>query len=435
MKYTQMIVFFFNIIGAMGFSLIAPLFPPLCKLKGISNEICSYIISSICISQIFGSIYSPIFIEKVGIKQLYLISLIGQSICTFCYSFIVYIDNNFIFIITGFIIRLLHGIFSIFVSVISFSITSLINEGKELERAMGYMELSWGIGLALGPVIISIFFGIGGYSLPFIIIGFVDLSTIFFFYKIPNKDFRKESTDFSKEEKEKKANIEKFSFIKVISYIECFLLTGSIIIELNTTDFYIPTLVNYLYDKFSISTSRASLFFLASTIGYIISTQMINKFTDLCNNFKLIFIGHVLAIFCCLLTAPIGILPQKYIFIIIGIFFQGFIGGIINIPAFVELNNFGKKIFSNNEQLQRDIPSSLINFSFCFGDLIEPIIGAWITNHFSFQSSAYFAAFCSFSMAITFRYYFYNQINEINCSHNESLLIKKKESSINKEEN
>ena len=181
MKYTQMIVFFFNIIGAMGFSLIAPLFPPLCKLKGISNEICSYIISSICISQIFGSIYSPIFIEKVGIKQLYLISLIGQSICTFCYSFIVYIDNNFIFIITGFIIRLLHGIFSIFVSVISFSITSLINEGKELERAMGYMELSWGIGLALGPVIISIFFGIGGYSLPFIIIGFVDLSTIFFF--------------------------------------------------------------------------------------------------------------------------------------------------------------------------------------------------------------------------------------------------------------
>ena len=54
MKYAQLIIFYLNILGAMGFSLIAPLFPPLCKDKGISNQICSYIISSICITQIYG---------------------------------------------------------------------------------------------------------------------------------------------------------------------------------------------------------------------------------------------------------------------------------------------------------------------------------------------------------------------------------------------
>ena len=347
MKYVQIIIFYLSILGAMGFSLIAPLFPPLCKEKGISNQICSYIISSICITQIFTSIYCPSYIQKFGTRRLYLISLIGQTICTFYYGFMVFIKSNFVFIFTGFIARLLHGIFSSLVSVIAFSITTLINEGKELERAMGYMELSWGIGLAIGPAVIGACFDIGGYCLPFILIGFVDLSGVYLFYKIPEKEIvesksRKGSLNSLEEENKK----EKFSFLTVMSYIECVLLVGCIMIELNTTDFFIPTLVNYLNDRFSIKTSKASLFFLASTFGYIISTQMINKLTDLCNNFKLIFIGHLVGSICCLLTAPIGFLPQSYLFILLGIFIQGYAGGVVNIPTFIELNNFGKKNFS-----------------------------------------------------------------------------------------
>ena len=322
MKYVQIIIFYLNILGAMGFSLIAPLFPPLCKIKGISNQVCSYIISSICISQIYGSIYCPPFIDKIGIKKLFLISLIGQTFCTFYYGFMSYIDNNFLFIFTGFIARLLHGLFTAFVSVIAFSITSLINEGKELERAMGYMELSWGIGLAIGPAIVGIFFDIGGFFLPFIIIGFVDLSGVYLFYNIPNKEIEENKSRKSSISSLEQGKKEKFSFLKVISYIECLLLVGSLMIELNGTDFYMATLVNYLNDSFSISTSRASLFFLSSTFGYIICTQMINKLTDLFNNFKLIFLGHYLASFYCLLTAPMGILPNNYIFIVLGIFFK-----------------------------------------------------------------------------------------------------------------
>ena len=435
MKYVQIIIFYLNILGAMSFSLIAPLFPPLCKLKGISNQVCSYIISSICITQIYGSIYCPSFSEKIGMKKLMLISLIGQTICTFYYGLMAFIGNNFLFVFTGFIARLLHGLFSAFVSVIAFSITSLINEGKELERATGYMELSWGIGLAVGPAIIGAFFDIGGFCLPFIIIGFVDLSGVYLFYSIPDKDLEEsKSRKGSINSQEGQVTKEKFSFLKVISYLEFMLLVGCIMIELNTTDFFVPTLVNYLYDSFSIPTSRASLFFLSSTFGYIICTQMINKLTDLCNNFQLIFLGHLLASFCCLLTAPMGILPHNYIFIILGIFFQGYIGGLINIPSFIELSNYGKKVFPNNSQLQRDIPSSLFNFSFFVGDLIEPVIGSWITAHFNFQASAYFASFCSFSMAMTFGYYHYNEIKGMHLIDKEIQLIQNKESSINKEE-
>ena len=227
-----------------------------------------------------------------------------------------FIDNNFAFIFTGFIARLLHGLFRAFVNVIAFSITSLINEDKELERVMGYMELSWGIGLAIGSAIVGIFFYIGGFCLPFIIIGFADLSGVYLFYNIPDKEMEENKSRKSSINSLEQGNNEKFSFLKVISYKECFLLVGCLMIELNGTDFYVPTLVNYLNDSFSISTSRESWFFLASTFGYIICTQMINKLTDLFNNFKLIFLGHLLASFCCLLTAPMGILANNYIFIV-----------------------------------------------------------------------------------------------------------------------
>ena len=435
MKYVQIILCYLNLLSAMSFSLIAPLLPPLCKEKGISNQICSYIISSLCATQILTALFCPNLIQKYGQKNLFFISVIGQTLCTFYYGFMVFINNNFLFILSGFLARLLHGFFTSIVNIISFSMTALINKGKELERAMGYMELSWGIGLAVGPAVIGIFFDIGGYCLPFIIIGIIYSSGIYYFNKIPNEDFgegnsTRSSTNSLKNENNQKNN--NFLFLSIMFYPQAIILMGCLMVELNTTDFYIPTLVNYLKDSFSIQTSRASLFFLASTFGYIICTQVINQLTDLFNNFKLMFIGHCLGAICCLLTAPLGILPHSYIFIIIGIFIQGFVGGMINIPGFVELNNFGKKIFPHDSHLQRDIPSSLFNFSFFFGDLVEPIMGAWINSHFSFQISAYFAAFLSVLMASIFYYYYINEINSPPLKENESnsQLIDKKLSNI-----
>ena len=81
----------------------------------------------------------------------------------------VFIKNNNLFIFLGFLNRLFHGFCVGILNVVSFSITSEINKGKELERASAYMELSWGVGLTIGPAIIGILFRFGGYFLPFLL--------------------------------------------------------------------------------------------------------------------------------------------------------------------------------------------------------------------------------------------------------------------------
>ena len=430
MKYVQVILCYLNVLSAMSFSLIAPLLHPLCKEKGISNEICSYIISSLCVTQILTALYCPNLIQKYGQKKLFLISVIGQTGCTFYYGLMVFVHNNSLFIATGFLNRLLHGFFTSIVNIISFSMTALINKGKDLERAMGYMGLSWGIGFSVGPAVIGVFYDIGGYCLPFIIIGIIYTSGVYYFYQIPDEDFGEGNSNQNKDENKENNN---FLFLSVMVNPQAIILMGCLMVQLNNTDFYIPTSVNYLKDSFSIQTSRASLFFLPQTLGYIICTQVINQLTDLCNNFRLMFIGHLFGAFCCLLTAPMEILPQSYIFIIIGIFLQGFVAGMINIPGYVELNNFGKYLFPNNSLLSRDIPSSLFNFSFFVGDLIEPVLGSWINYHFNFHVSAYFASFLSIIMAFILYYNYSNEIKKPPLIENENNveLIDKKLSNIN----
>ena len=441
MKKEQIVLCFLNALGAMAYSLIAPLFPPLFKERDISNIICSYLIAIICVTNIIAAIYCSYLSEKFGQKNLFLFCVVGQTLSTFFYGFSVYIYNIPLFLIIGFINRLFHGFCTGIVNVASFSITSQINKGKELETATGYMELSWGVGLTVGPAVIGMIFDIGGYSLPFIAIGFVNASGIYYTYYIIFKgDYEK----YEKENKEEENNLfelkkydninDNESYISALKYPPTIFLALCLIIELNTLDFYVPTLVNYLKDSFDISTSKASLFFLFSTFGYIICAQSINKITNIFNNFKIIFYGHLLGAFCCLLTAPMGLLPHCYLFIILGIFVEGFTQGLINIPTFIELTNVGKKLFPHNKRLLLDIPASIFNVSFYIGDLIEPVIGSWITTNFYFQMSAYFACFCSICMAICFGCYFYNEINgeNINVEDYETQLVDKKLSNIRK---
>ena len=121
----------------MAYSLIAPLFPPLFKERGIENIVCSYIIAIICLTNIIAAIYCSYLCEKFGQLNLFLFSVIGQTFSTFFYGISVFISNNPLFIFLGFANRLFHGFCTGVVNVISFSITSQINRGRNLKLQQG----------------------------------------------------------------------------------------------------------------------------------------------------------------------------------------------------------------------------------------------------------------------------------------------------------
>ena len=220
MKKEQFVLFLINALGAMAYSLIAPLFPPLFKERDIDNLIVSFLIVIISLTNIISAIFCPYLSQKLGQLNLFLFCVIGQTFSTFFYGFSVYIKNNSLFLFLGFINRLFHGFCVGIINVASFSITSQINKGKELEKATAYMELSWGVGLTIGPSIIGILFNIGGYSLPFFIIGIISFSGIYFAYYILYKGNleqyeNKGKKELINEEEEKITLIDMMIIIKI----------------------------------------------------------------------------------------------------------------------------------------------------------------------------------------------------------------------------
>ena len=434
MKKEQLTLCLSNGISSMGYSLIAPLFPPLFKERSLSNLVCSYLISIFCTTDILSALTCSYISQKVGQKLLFLISISGISLSLIFYGLIIFITNNKYFLLLSFINRLFHGFFSGLINVICYSITSQINSGKELERSTGYVELSWQIGLTIGPVLVGATFDYIGYSMPFIILGGLSLIGVYYTYiYIYLGDLEQYERKILLENKNEEIVLnnnnmnENESLLTAIKYVPTIYLNLCQIIQLNTLDFFIPTLVNHLKDKFNISISKASWFFILATIGCAICTQLITKFTDCFNNFQLMYYGLFIGAFFTLFIPPLGFLPQSYILILIGIFAEGFLSAIINIPCFIELAKVGKKLFPNNKNLQRAVPASLFNLCFYIGDLTEPVLGSFLTKTFNFKVSAIVTCVINIIYGILFGTYFRAEIKMV---ENKEINADKKMSNI-----
>ena len=382
MKKVQYFLCFINLLGAMGYSLIAPLYPPMAKGKGTSSSLCGIVLSLFSFSQIVTIVNTPYLITKFGRKKLFLISTIIQSVFTFIYGFLD-LFNGFSFYFFSFINRIGHGLGCGVLNVISYSLTSLLNEGDELKEAMGYMELAFSAGTTIGPLIVSVFYYIGGYRLPFIVCGLINCIGIWSVFHIPFPE--EEGKNISKE-----TSILHFFYNK-----EIFLYALSGMIQLNVQSFFFPTLSVYLKQTFDVSIEISSIYFILPVVAYLICLQFINTIIDKLGLKFTVALGLFFSFFGSFFIAPAPFLPYSAITIAIGLLIIGADGPLINIPMFLGINDTIKGKYNFEEAEAGDKASALFNLAFNVGDLWSPIVGGYITHNSKFEYSCYCAGvFC-----------------------------------------
>ena len=309
----------------------------------------------------------------------------------------------------SFLNRIGHGLGCGVLNVISYSLTSLLNEGDELKAAMSYMELAFSAGTTIGPLIVSVFYYIGGYRLPFIVCGLINCVGIYTVFHIP---FPEEETN---KDNSKETSILPFYFNK-----EIFLYALSGMIQLNVQSFFFPTLSIYLKQTFNISIEISSIFFILPVVAYFICLQFINKIIDKFGLKFTVALGLLCSFFGSFFIAPAPFLPYSAITIAIGLFIIGADGPLINIPMFLGINDTIKGRYSFEEAEAGDKASALFNLAFMVGDLWSPIVGGYITHNFKFEYSCYCAGlFCLINAAAVYgtfkeeikEYFKYNNIN------------------------
>ena len=377
MKKSQILLFLMNMLSGMGYSIVSPLFPELGEKGALGEDLLGFLISIYALSSFFLVPFAPIFCKKFGRINLLYISTFGEATCMLLYGILSFISHFYLLITIMFIIRIIHGICAGFVGVLVYSLVSSISDTDEVQLALGYMEVAWCIGLSGGPLCAAIFYKIGGYFLPFIVLGVILYVSVYFTEVISEEKIEAEEED--KEE---------HSFMKLLFNVNIILVLSYIGIGVIVNTFYFPSLTNHLTTNYGLSVSVSSLFFIVGLIFYMIFLQFLNLLTDRFGFHGTPCIGLLMGAIGSLLVYPVPPFPQNIFFILLGLCLIGGVGGPLYVTGLINLSKYIRKIDpSIDEYTANDIGSAMYQFINNVGDFVGPVLGGFISKFLGFKYS------------------------------------------------
>ena len=370
---------FINTLSGMGYSLAAPLFPSLDKNGDLSENILGWIISVYSLAGTLLTPFIPYLTNKFPRITLLIISTFLEATCTLIYGFLNHIKSYYILLIIIFTLRVIHGACSAIISVLVYSLTISLTNESEVELALGTLEIGWSIGTSSGPIFAAFFFEFGGYSLPFIFLGSILFISVFLSYQINSNRLNEHHED------EQNA-----SFIRFLKYPNIFLILLGFIVVMIISSYYFPCLMNHLTEKYSLSTSISSLFFVLPIVSYVFILQFLDYLTKKFGIYTIYSFGLIVSSISCLFLYPCPPIPRFISFIIFGFLLNGFGQSPVFIPGLVALSHNIRKIDANiDELIANDISSTFNSLTIDIGEFIGPIIGGFYSSKYDFKYCCY----------------------------------------------
>ena len=393
-----------NTLSGMGYSLAAPLFPSLGNNELLTEEILGWIISTYSLAGTILTPFVPYLTNRYNRITLLIISTFFEAVCTLLYGFLNYLDNYYALIIIIFTLRTIHGVCSAIIGVLVYSLTISLTDENEVQLALGNLEIGWSIGTCSGPLFAGFLYGFGGYSLPFILLGFVLFVSVYLAYQIHSDRLLDQD-----------GNEQNPSFIRFLIYPKIFLiLLGFIVVQI-LASFFFPCLVNHLRENYSLSTSVSSVFFVIPIASYIFILQYLDYLTSKFGLYTIYSFGLIACSLSPPFLYPCFPFPKRIVFIITGFLLNGIGQAPVFIPGLVALSKNIRSIDPNIDDLiANDIASAVNTLTIYTGEFLGPIIGGFLTSRFGFKYCCYLVFLIGAAFTVIFiGSFFMNIKNEI----------------------
>ena len=378
MRKPHYILFFMNMFAAMAYSIIAPLFPGIATRHGVNEEILGLLMSILALASFCSTPFVPKLITKFGRLEILYVATFGEATCVIIYGFFNLISSYKLFLIIGFTTRIIHGAFTGVVGVLVYSLATCISSDDELQMALGNMEVAWCIGLSAGPLFASIFYKIGGFTLPFLALGSLLYISVYLTKIISEEKINKDENE--------EENGDEPSVLKHIFHCSILLNLTTVAIGIIVTTFYYPCLTNHLTNNFNLSVSISSLFFVVGMVFYMFILQFLTKITKRLGMYGTESLGLLMTAIGCLFIYPVPPLPKSIISILLGLCLTGGAGAPINVPALINLSKDLKQFEPNlDEFTSSDIASTYYCLVNDIGDFIGPVLGGFLSTNFGFK--------------------------------------------------
>ncbi|XP_029342889.1 MFS-type transporter SLC18B1 isoform X1 [Acyrthosiphon pisum] len=305
MKFTLSEWIILAVVGSVHFcsaiciSLQAPFYPEEAEKKGCTATEYGFVFGSF---ELVTFISSPVFgslVQKVGLKYMLVIGIVLNALSTIAFGYLTYIDERNIFLLLSLCLRVLESLGATGAMVATFSLTA-ISFPESVASTFSALEVCYGMGYIVGPTLGALLFEVGGFSLPFVVMGVVTLGMSFLVCILIKKGVPSPT----------KANAKVTHLMSVPTVLVNSIAT---VITATAMGYYSATLEPHIRG-FGLSSVEVGFVFIitggtyaliAPVIGYVCDTGLNPK--------KIMIIGTILTVISYSLVGPAPFMPiEKY---------------------------------------------------------------------------------------------------------------------------
>ena len=394
-----------NMLSGISYSLVSPLFPILGKKENLSEGVLGWAIGLFSVAGCIFTTIVPILGKKYSRIKLLSYANLFSGIVTIIYGLLIYISNKNSLIMIIYFLRIFHGCCSSIISTLVYSLTITFSKKGKTQSSLGKLEVAWAVGVSSGPLFASVFYKIGGYTLPFLITGILTFFPLISSFRIKNKK--------NKKNQDEEMEDNNYNYLKYLFYPEIYSILIGVIVGMISVTFFMPCLTLHLIKNYSVSVSIASLFFITPIIPYMIILQYLDRISAKLGIYPTFAFGLILSGISSLFIYPVPPLPRSFISIIIGFLLMG-VGSVpVFIPGLVMLSKNIKKIEiddSIDEMSANDIASAINNLCLDLGNFVGPILGGYLADNFGFQLCCFIITAIVITYSAIFILFFFSKI-------------------------
>ncbi|KAL1513328.1 hypothetical protein ABEB36_002750 [Hypothenemus hampei] len=378
-------------------SIMAPYFPKEAAEKGLS-ELMSGIVFSFYALVMF--LTSPIFgkiLPKFGAKFIFLTGMFVAGVCNILFGMLEYVTNYTAFTTLCLVIRGFEALGSSAFSTASY--VFVINAFPDhIGSVIGILETFVGLGMSTGPVLGGFLYSLGGFDLPFFVLGIAMVAIVpLNMWLLPKvEDFDSVSN--------KKTTL--FKLIKVPAVF----VTGMVVVVISSTwAFLDPTLEPHLR-QFNLTPGKIGLIFLLFSGLYGLSSPAWGWLADKFNNhWSMMVAGLFTSSVGLLLLGPTPLIPgiQSALWInLVALSILGISVALALMPTFQGVLNSAIHGGCSDSIATYSVVAGIWSSMYSLGEVIGPALGGFLLQYYGFPISATVLAVSTFFMSVITLFFF-----------------------------
>jgi MFS family permease len=378
MKMTVIACSLLMLVITLPATLIYSFLPHEATSHGSSETTVGFVFSSYSFAVFIAAFFGGKIATYISAERMILYGGFINAVSTTVFAFALSFSGSS-FVSFCIAMRFFQGIGASFVEIgINVLVTYQFQENPAI--ALCWVDLCSGLACVFGPALGGLMYDLGGFKLPFLVTGIATAAMITgLVFVLPEKDVQEEEH----KEDVHMGQVLKIPMVPVLLFL-C-------IVSLMTSGFLDATLETHL-ETFNLRPALVGSIISLLGLSYSIAAPIVAWLLGRVGNLVCFYAGAIMAIIGLLLLGPAPFLPiSPTIFVqVCGVLLVGFGTSFIGTPILPSVLEYTRFLGEG----AREIIVGTAICSYSIGDILGPVVGTFLLDHFSFQFAALFVALC-----------------------------------------